>query len=68
MSTEAPATQASVEAIVERIFISRQISRSDQHLLMSILLSPESVSETDKRQIVNRVFDALHKGLIKVVD
>jgi hypothetical protein len=59
--------KVSVEQIVERIFALRQIARADQRLLMSAFLAQDSLSEKDHAQI-NRVFDALRKGLIRVVD
>jgi len=67
MSATAYLPKVSVEQIVERIFTFRQISRTDQHLLMSTLLSKESLSTTDREQI-NRVCDALQRGLLSVVD
>jgi len=59
--------KVSVEQIVERIFAFRQITRTDQRLLMSAFLSKKSYNETDHLQI-KRVFDALQRGLIKVTD
>jgi hypothetical protein len=59
--------KVSVEQIVERIFALRQITRMDQRLLMSAFLAQDSLSEKDHVEI-NRVFDALRKGLIRVVD
>lgn len=59
--------KVSVEQIVERIFTLRQIARTDQRLLMSAFLAQDSLSEKDHAEI-NRVFDALRRGLIRVVD
>jgi hypothetical protein len=59
--------KVSVEQIVERIFALRQIARTDQRLLMSAFLAQDSLSEKDHAEI-NRVFDALRRGLIRVVD
>lgn len=67
MSTQASLPKFAVEEVIERIFALRRISRSDQQLLMSALLSKSSLSEKDQQQI-NRVFDALQKGSIRVVD
>lgn len=67
MSATAYLPKVSVEQIVERIFTFRQISRTDQHLLMSTLLSKDALSTTDRVQI-NRVCDALQRGLLSVVD
>lgn len=67
MSAQASLPKFAVEEVIERIFALRRISRSDQQLLMSALLSKSSLSEKDQQQI-NRVFDALQKGSIRVVD
>lgn len=69
MTMQAPATlpKISVEQLVERIFAFRQITRLDQRLLMSTLLSKEALSHEDYIQI-NRVLDGVQKGLLKVVD
>jgi hypothetical protein len=67
MITQARLTKTSVETIVEHIFSVRQITRTDQQLLMSTLLTKNVLSGTDEL-LINRVFDALRKGLIRVVD
>ncbi|MBK1986307.1 hypothetical protein A0J48_001855 [Sphaerospermopsis aphanizomenoides BCCUSP55] len=56
-----------LEPILERIFANRRITRQDQQIMMSSLLSKEGLSEENILQI-NKVFDALKRGLIKVVD
>ncbi|MFB2923652.1 MULTISPECIES: hypothetical protein [Aerosakkonema] len=67
MPANASLPKVAVEPVIERIFALRQISRADQRLLMSALLSKNSLGETEHKQI-NRVFDALQKGLLRVVD
>lgn len=67
MQAQATLPKISLDKIVERIMAFRQISRIDQRLLMSSLLSKDSLSEQDQSNI-NRVFDALQRGLLKVVD
>lgn len=57
----------SVEKILERILVLRQITRLDQQLLMSAALAKDSLSEKAQHQI-NLVFERLQRGLIKVVD
>ncbi len=56
-----------LEKLLEHIFSIRRITRQDQHLLMSTLLSKADLNEQERLQI-SRVFDALQRGLIKVVD
>ncbi len=57
----------SIEQLVERIFRLRQITRIDQRLLMTSLLSNDALTEVEYKNI-NQVFDALQQGLIKVGD
>lgn len=59
--------KVSVDTILAKIFSIRQISRTDQHTLMGALLSKDSLSEKDQRQI-NQVYEAIQKGLIRIVD
>jgi hypothetical protein len=67
MLTTATPSQMKLETVLEHIFAIRRITRQDQQLLMSELLSKEDLNEQDRLQI-SRVFDALQRGLIKVVD
>jgi hypothetical protein len=53
----------SLEPIAERILSSRRITRADQLLL----LTPHSLT-VQEQALVNRVFDRLRSGLIRVVD
>ncbi|AFY80675.1 hypothetical protein [Oscillatoria acuminata] len=57
----------SVDQIVERIFALRQITRVDQQLLMATLLSKNALNDREHTQI-SRVFDAVQRGLIRVVE
>jgi hypothetical protein len=59
--------QIVLEAVLQRIFSIRRITRQDQELLMSTLLSKEGLDENERTQIT-RVFDGLRSGFIKVVD
>lgn len=67
MLTTATSSQMQLEKVLEHIFAIRRITRQDQQLLMSTLLSKEDLNEQERLQI-SRVFDALQRGLIKVVD
>jgi hypothetical protein len=55
-----------VKSIVEQIFSSRQISRKDQQVLMQ-LFSQNRLSSSDKITI-DRVYEALRQGLLRVID
>ncbi len=57
----------SLDQVVERIFASRRISRTDQQRFMSTLLGRESITAEEQRKI-NQVFDALQQGRLRVVD
>ncbi|MBD2338342.1 hypothetical protein H6G64_15315 [Calothrix sp. FACHB-156] len=67
MLITAPTNQVQLEAVFERILNIRRITRQDQQLLMSALLSKEDLNEQEMLQI-NKVFQAVQGGLIKVVD
>ncbi len=56
-----------LDRIVERIFSSRKITRADQKRFMSAMMSRETLSAEDQKKI-NRVFNALQQGLLRVVD
>ena len=62
MLTQAPGSN-SFEQIVNRILTSRQITRQDQYSLLALY-------DLDGQQqaLINRLFDRLRAGLIKVVD
>jgi hypothetical protein len=67
MQAQVNLTENAIEQIVERIFSQRRITRADQERFMSALLAKNSLTEAEQRQI-NRVFDALRNGLLRVVD
>jgi hypothetical protein len=56
-----------VQQIANRIIYCRKISRIDQHLFMSALLSKKSLS-LEEKNLVEKVYDGLSRGWIKVVD
>ena len=56
-----------IEELVDQILATRQISRTDQNRFMSALLAKNTLKKEDQLQI-NRVFDGLQTGLIRVVD
>lgn len=60
-------TQISLDTLLNHIFSIGRITRYDQQLLMSTLLSKEGFNEKEQQQI-SRVFDFLQRGLLKVVD
>ncbi|MGB7444429.1 MAG: hypothetical protein WA919_25475 [Coleofasciculaceae cyanobacterium] len=60
-------SQVSIEQIAQRIMLSRRISRADQSLLMSALLSKDCL-QPHEQELVKEIFQGLRSGLIKVVD
>ena len=52
-----------LEEIVERILTTRQITRVDQHSLLIL-----GNLNSQEKLLINRVFDRLRMGLLKVVD
>ena len=67
MLAQSSATNTSIEQVVDRILSSRKISRTDQQALMAALMSKNAISTKDQL-LINRVFDALRKGQLRVVD
>lgn len=67
MSSTTLNSQFDLEQLINRIFKFRQITRLDQQLLMSILLTKDEITEDDNDKI-NRVFDAVRSGRLQVVD
>jgi hypothetical protein len=56
-------SSSSLEQVITRILASRRITHADQHqLLLPRTLTPQ------EQALINRLFDQLRNGLIKVVD
>ncbi|MEM6448764.1 MAG: hypothetical protein AAF703_00455 [Cyanobacteria bacterium P01_D01_bin.105] len=56
----------SIEKRVEKIFATRQITRTDQAFLMSVFASGK-ISPTDEA-LINKIYDALSAGRLRVVE
>ncbi len=67
MQVPAQSSLGSIEQVVERIFRSHRITRADQQLFMNALLTKHALSREDRANI-DRVFDGLRRGLLRVVD
>jgi hypothetical protein len=59
--------ESNIEKIVERIFLTHRITRADQRIFMMTLLSKDSLSSKEQ-MLIDRVFEALRQGLLRVVD
>lgn len=60
-------TNQSLKAIVDQIFADRRISRQVQRELMDVLLSQPTLSHQD-HDTAQRVFEAIRKGQLRIVD
>lgn len=67
MHHQAQISHDQVQGLVDQVLTSRKLTRSDQHQLMKLLLSKSALSREDEIQI-NRVFECLQTGLLRIVD
>jgi hypothetical protein len=56
-----------VQQVADRIIYLRKITRIDQHLFMSAVLSKKSLSPEEKN-LVERIYRGLREGWIRVED
>jgi transcriptional regulator CtsR len=56
-----------IEQMVNKITACGRISRKDQQQFMSALLSQKTISQTEQ-ELINRVFERLRAGRLRVVD
>jgi hypothetical protein len=56
-----------VHQVANRIIGLRKITRIDQHLFMSAVLSKKSLSP-EEQNLVEQVYQGLHRGWIRVVE
>ncbi|MBD1804484.1 MAG: hypothetical protein KME25_02260 [Symplocastrum torsivum CPER-KK1] len=56
-----------VQQVANRIIYLRKITRVDQHLFMSAVLSKKLLS-LEEKNLVEQVYQGLNKGWIRVVD
>lgn len=57
----------SVERFVEQILATRRINRADQKRLMAVF-SSKNVLTRDDEILIDRIFDCLRSGLLRIVD
>ncbi|MBD1908970.1 hypothetical protein NDI37_20740 [Funiculus sociatus GB2-A5] len=67
MQSQIDLTQFTIEQVIHQIFTFRRISRMDQHLLMSVLLSKDSISDLEKT-LIDKMFVAVKLGRLRIVD
>ena len=56
-----------IEQMVDRITACGKISRQDQQQFMSALLSQKTISQNEQ-ELINRIFERLRAGRLRVVD
>ncbi|MCC5898970.1 MAG: hypothetical protein EA395_02745 [Phormidium sp. GEM2.Bin31] len=66
-ATQVQHRDSNVQEIAHRIFESHQITRADQSVFMRSLLSKSALSH-EEETIINKVFEELKRGLLRVVD
>ncbi|MEY3868036.1 MAG: hypothetical protein ACRCT1_23680 [Microcoleaceae cyanobacterium] len=67
MGVQGNSNAVSVKELVDQIFTSHRITRQDQQTLMNALLSKNSLT-MEEHLLIDRVFDGLRRGLLRVVD
>ncbi|GAB4185603.1 MAG: hypothetical protein Fur006_24220 [Coleofasciculaceae cyanobacterium] len=67
MRSQESQTTLNVTQFVENVIISRQITYRQYHQLSAAILADGKVDEEERRQI-NRLFDAIQRGYVKIVD
>jgi hypothetical protein len=55
-----------IEQTIDRIFAARRLTRQDQQMLMT-MFSSRSLTPSDA-PLINRVYEALNQGRLRVVD
>lgn len=57
----------SVAELVDQLIASRTISHREYQALYHTVMADGTVDETERRQI-NRLFDAIQVGMVKIID
>ncbi len=66
METQAPFCPVELRQITDQILSSRRITRKDQSLLMRLVMNT-ALGEQEQNWI-NRIYDDLRRGFIRVID
>lgn len=66
-SAEATPETASVAQLVDQLITSRTISHREYQALYQTVMADGTVDESERRQI-NRLFDAIQVGMVKIID
>ncbi len=60
-------SQTNIQQLIDQVINSSKLTRQEYMLLTIAMLSDQRLSETDRHQI-NRVFDYIQAGQIKIID
>lgn len=66
MDVSALPLQPNLEQLIDQILMSHKITRHDQKLLMALF--SKGFLNSHEKSLFDRVYKALHNGLLKVVD
>ncbi|PSN20443.1 hypothetical protein C7271_02190 [filamentous cyanobacterium CCP5] len=61
------ASADNIQVVVDQIFEARRINRATQQHLMRLLLNHNQLTPQEQT-CVSKIFDALHRGMLRVVD
>lgn len=61
------ASANNIQSIVDQIFEARRINRATQQRLMQLLMSHTQLT-IQEQTCVSQIFDALRRGMLRVVD
>jgi hypothetical protein len=67
METTANSSSPNIEQMVSRITSSGKISRADQQQFMTAMLSRKTIGSREE-VLINRIFELLRAGRLRVVD
>ncbi|MEO0539365.1 MAG: hypothetical protein AAFZ80_00710 [Cyanobacteria bacterium P01_A01_bin.105] len=59
--------KSDVKKLVDRLIVTKRISYAQYHQLSNMVLADGTVDEQERRQI-NRLFDAIQTGAVRIVD
>jgi hypothetical protein len=66
MSIPSPSADCPITGLVDQCIQSRTISQTQYQDLSALVLADDTVDENERRQ-VNRLFDAIQSGRVKIV-
>jgi hypothetical protein len=66
MATPSVVPQPTLKQVIDQILASHKITRHDQQMLMAMF--SQGVLSLEEQSLFNRVYEALRKGLLRVID